>query len=114
MNKLFLIALFVVAVFWFVRWQGSQYKDFIAQSDKTSGVILKKEEVVMRNDQPNRTDHYITYSYNVDGKEYIGREVFEFDEYWSEVQEGQAANVSYLRTDPAKSHLTILLEYRAK
>ncbi len=114
MNKLFLIALFVALVFWFVRWQGSQYKDFIAQSEKTSGVILKKEEMVRRNDQPSITDHFITYSYNVDGKEYIGREIFEFDEYWSDVKEGQTASVSYLRADPAKSHLTILLEYRAK
>lgn len=114
MNKLFLIAIFLVVVFLIVRWQGKQANDFIAQSNKTTGVIIKKEERQMRSDQPQRKEYIISYSYRVDDKEYIGSDSFEFKELWSEVKEGQTVEICYLKTDPSQSHICILLKIQTE
>jgi hypothetical protein len=114
MNKILLIVLFLVVVFVIVRWQGKQYNDFLANSEKISGVIIKKEERVRRSDQPNRKEYFISYSYSVDGKEYVGSDNFEFRELWSEIREGQAVDINYLKSDPSQSHLYMLLKLRMK
>jgi hypothetical protein len=93
---------------------GKQSSDFIAQADKISGVIIKKEEQAKRNDQPNRVEHLVSYSYRVNGTEYIGRENVEYGDLWQDMKEGQEVDIYYLRSDPANSHLAMLLERRAK
>mgnify|MGYP003393090647 CR=1 FL=1 len=114
MSKLLLIAIFVLVVFLIVRWQGGQNSEFLAQSAVVSGVIIKKEERDARSDQPQRKQYMVSYSYRVDDKEYIGTDNFEIAELWSEIKEGQLVDINYLKSDPAKSQLSILLKYRVK
>lgn len=105
---------FVLLVLIIVRWQSRQYDSFLEKSDKISGVIIGKEERAVRPDQPQRKEYLVSYSYRVNDKEYIGRENFEFEELWGDIKEGQAVDINYLREDPANSHLSMLLELRAK
>lgn len=114
MSKLILFLLFVLLVIVVVRIQGRQSGDFIAQADKISGVIIKKEERARRNDQPNRKEYLVSYSYRVGDSEYIGRENVEYGDLWQDMREGQAVDIYYLRADPANSHLAMLLDRRAK
>ncbi len=94
--------------------QGRQFSEFLANSEKISGMIIKKEEQVRRNDQPNRKEYLVSYSYRVGGAEYIGRENVEYSDIWQDIKEGQAMDVYYLKSDPANSHLAILLDRRNK
>jgi hypothetical protein len=114
MSKLILILFFVLLVIIVVRMQGKQAGDFIAQADKISGVIIKKEEQARRNDQPTRKEYLVSYSYRVNGSEYIGRENVEYSDLWQGMEEGQNVDIYYLRSDPANSHLAMLLDRRAK
>ncbi len=114
MNKLIILLLFLLVVFIAVRFQARQNSSFLAQSDKISGVIIKKEEQARRNDQPNRKEYLVSYSYRVDNREYIGRENVEFQDLWLGMQEGQNVDIYYLKSDPANSHLAMLLERRPK
>lgn len=114
MNRLLLIALFLLVVFLIVRWLGAQNREFIEQSDVVSGMIISKEERAIRNDQPQRKEYMVTYSYRVGDKEYISRDNCEFEDLWSEIKEGQVVDINYLKSEPAKSQLSILLKRRAK
>jgi hypothetical protein len=114
MSKLLLIAIFILVVFLIVRWLGAQNNEFVANSAVISGVIISKEERTTRNDQPQRKQYVVSYSYRVDDKEYIGTDNFEISELWSEIKEGQTVDINYLKSDPAKSQLSMLLKYRAK
>ena len=114
MSKLFLITIFLLVVFLIVRWQWAQNDDFLAQSDITSGIIIRKEEQIRRADQPNRKEYIVSYSYTVGDNGYIGRENFEFEELWADIKEGQAVDINYLRSDPSISHLSMILKLRAK
>lgn len=114
MSKLLLIAIFILGVFLIVRWQGEQNSEFLANSAVVSGVIISKEERAARNDQPQRKQYVVSYSYRVDDKEYIGTDNFEIDELWSGIKQGQTVDINYLKSDPAKSQLSMLLKYRVK
>ncbi len=114
MNKLLLIAIFLVVVFLIIRFQSAKNEEFLANSDKVSGVIIKKEERQVRPDQPQRKEYIVSYSYRVGDNEYIGVDNFEFAELWSEIKEGQTVEINYLKSDPAKSRLSILLKYSDK
>jgi|CXWL01.1.fsa_nt_gi hypothetical protein len=115
MGRIFILLFsFVLLVLVIVRWQNRQYDSFLENSDKISGVIIGKEERAVRNDQPQRKEHLVSYSYRVDNKEYIGRENVEFTDLWLDIKEGQTVDINYLRTDPANSHLSMLLNRRVK
>lgn len=114
MSKLLIFLLFIVAVLLMLRFQNSQYREFINAATKTSGMIIHKEELAKSANQPNRKEYWVVYSYNVGGVDYIGRDNMEYSDLWQDMQENQKLDIYYLREDPSQSHPVILLDRRAK
>ncbi len=114
MSKILILLIFLLVVFLFLRFQGNQYRDFVSASDKTYGIIIHKEELAKRADQPNRKEYVVVYSYSVSGVDYIGRDNVEYQDLWQDMKEEQKLEIYYLREKPDQSHPVILLDRRAK
>ncbi len=114
MSKLLIFLVFIILVLLILRFQNGQYREFLSSASKTPGIIIHKEELVKRSDQPNRKENWVVYSYSVDGVDYIGRDNVEYPDLWLDMQENQRLEIYYLRTDPKLSHPVILLDRRAK
>ena len=114
MSKILILLAFLLVVFFALRFQGKQYREFIAVSAKTSGVIINKEEMAKSADQPNRKEYIIVYSYSVAGVDYIGRDNVEYQDLWLDMQESQPIEVYYLCENPKRSHPVMVLDRRVK
>lgn len=112
MLKILAIALVIVVALIAVRWQGGQYQRFVEKAQKISGHIVRKQERMPFPDQRSRKEHWVTYRYSVDGKEYQGEEKVEYTDLWLDLAEGQAVEVYYTRQNPSQSHLAPVLDRR--
>jgi hypothetical protein len=106
---LLLLAGLVVAV---IIAQGRQYQAFLDKAGKVTGTLTAKEERRLRADQPTNVEHWVRYSYSVDGKQYSGEEKVEYADLWHSLQEGQGAEIYYHKGNPGKSHLALVLDRR--
>jgi hypothetical protein len=113
MVKIVILLFFLLLIFLMLR-QGRKYKDFIAASDKTFAIIVNKEEVAKRADQPHRKEYVIAYSYQVNGVDYMGRGNVEYQDLWLDMQEGQQLEIYYLRENPKQSYPVLILDRRVK
>lgn len=114
MSKILILLVFLLVVVFALRFQGKQYREFLAASAKTSGFIINKEELAKRADQPNRKEYIVVYSYNVAGTDYIGRDNVEYQDLWLDMQENQPIEVYYIKENPKQSQPVILLDRRLK
>ena len=114
MGKLLILLLFIITVLLVLRFQNGQYREFLNSASKVTGIIINKEELVKRPDQPNRKEYWVVYSYNVGGVDYIGRDSVEYPDIWQDIQENQRLEVYYMRENPKLSHPVILLDRRLK
>lgn len=114
MSKLLVLLLFLTVVVIILRFQGNRYSEFMAASAKTTALIINKEEVPRRADQPNRKERVVIYSYNIAGVDYIGRDTVEYSDLWEDFKENQNIEIYYLRENPKQSYPVILLDRRVK
>ena len=111
-SKVVFIILFVIFVLAVAAWQGSQYKLFSANSKQVTGVVTKKEQRIVRPDQPTHTENWLLYSYTLDGKDYNGVDKVEFDDLWATAKEGQPIEIYYSVKNPGVSHPAALVDRR--
>jgi hypothetical protein len=114
MSKILIITLFLLFVFLAIRFENNRFKRFLSGAGKVSGEITGKEEQLKRTDQPNRTDCFVYYNYNVDGVSYTGRDNVEYPDLWLDMKEGQGIEVYYSKTNPTDSHPAMLVDRRVK
>ena len=106
-----IIAILAVVIIVAVRLQGNAYKRFMENSAEVTGRIEKKE-TRFDNTKNKRHEHYLLYSYVVDGKEYRGEERVEYDDMWQEARERMPLRVYYSKSNPAQSYPAALIDRR--
>lgn len=111
MKIVFLIVVAVVLALIVTRFQGNQYKAFIAGAKQVQATVTLRTE--RDSGQKNhRKEHVVGYRFSVDGKNYNGEDNVEFADLWPEVKEGDLISVYYDPANPSRNYPVILLDRR--
>lgn len=112
MKILIVIILVIMLAVAVTLFQGGRYKQFMASAGKVQGVVTSKETRVAE-PKTKRVEYWVTFSYDVEGSNYIMNENVEYPDVWDRLREGQVETVYYDKEKPQKSSLAPLLERRA-
>ena len=107
-----LIVILIVIAVVVVRWKSDQYKAFVANADKTTGMLVRKEARTFRPNQQTGKENWIIYTYFLDGKNYSGEEKVEYAGLWHDFKEGQRIGIYYNKSNPGESHAVAVLDKR--
>lgn len=105
------IVLAVAVMVFNIVGQGSHYKDFMANAQKSHAIITGKQERIA-NPKTKRTEYWVSYTYTVDSTRYTVNANIEYEDIWGRLRQGQDTMIYYAKSNPKESYLESVLERR--